>query len=205
MSTIKKSLGVSFAAVATIILALSGARPAKAGDVAKNSNVLFLQQDRIVTFDLTPPVSVQPLGGAVGAQVGTAIGAINGTSVVNFKFTFTTNPFVRPLSFAFDNRVGITDIDGDQIIFKNVGTGQFNPPLLDPSLGNPGDAPYQVFGNAAGGPLTGTYQVVATSGKFSQLYRIGQVFPYHAVMFNPATPPAPPGTTGSSYVEVLAK
>src|SRR4051812_34335584 len=113
MSTMNKTLGVSFAAVATIILALSGARPAKAGDVPKNSNVLFLQQDRIVTFGLTPPVTgVQPLGGAVGAQVGTAIGAINGTSVVNFKFTFTTNPFVRPLSFAFDNRVGITDTDG---------------------------------------------------------------------------------------------
>jgi len=174
------------------------------GGLFQKPHVLFMQQDRVVTFDLTPPTADAPLGGGIGAQVGTATGAINGTTVVNFKFTFTSNPFARPLSFNFDNRVGITDTDGDQIIFKNIGTGRFNAPLLDPTDGgNPGAPPFQVFGNGAGGPLTGTYEVVATSGKYVSQYPIGKVFPYRAISFNPATPPTPPGTTGSSYVEVL--
>ena len=177
---------------------------AQPGGLFQKPHVLFMQQDRVVTFDLTAPNNDQPLGGGIGAQVGTATGAINGTSVVNFKFTFTSNPFVRPLTFSFDNRVGITDTDGDQIIFKNVGTGRFNPPLLDPTVGgNPGVAPFQVFGNGSGGPLTGTYEVVATSGKYVAAYPIGKTFPYRAISFNPATPPTPGGTTGSSYVEVL--
>src|SRR3954467_15885722 len=78
---------------------------------AQNSHVLFTQQDKVVTFDLTPPTADQALGGAVGAQVGTATGAITGTTAVNFKLTFTSNPFVRPLTYSFDNRVGITDVD----------------------------------------------------------------------------------------------
>jgi hypothetical protein len=186
-----------------IALAMVFAAPA----FAQNSKILFTQRDRIVTFDLTPPVAIeQPLGGAVGAQVGTAAGALNGTTVVNFKFTFTSNPFVRPLTYSFDNRVGITDVDGDQIIFRNVGTGTFNLPLLDPSLsGNPGDSPFQVFGNGTGGPSTGTYEVLATSGKYVTAYPVGTTFPYRAVLFNPATPPTPPGTTGTSYVEVLTQ
>jgi len=168
--------------------------------------ILFIQQDRVVTFDLTPPTASQPLGGGIGSNVGTALGAINGTTVVNFKFTFTSNPFVRPLTFNFDNRVGITDTDGDQIIFRNVGTGRFNPPLIDPTL-PVNVAPFQVFGTSAtpasGGPLTGTYEVIATSGKYATLYPVGTVLNSRAISFNPATPPNPPGTTGSSYVEVL--
>jgi hypothetical protein len=102
--------------------------------------------------------------------------------------------------------VGITDVDGDQIIFRNVGTGAFNPPLLDPSVGgNPGVAPFQVFGNGNGGPSTGTYEVLATSGKYVTAYPVGTTFPYRAVFFNPATPPTPSGTTGTSYVEVLTQ
>jgi hypothetical protein len=206
MKIMKITFGLSCAAVGAIVIGLFGAKSTQAGNGSQKPKVLFIQQDRIVTFDLTAPTVDQPLGGSIGAQVGTATGAINGTSVVNFKYTFTSNPFVRPLTFNFDNRVGITDTDGDQIIFKNVGTGVFNLPLLDPTVGgNPGIAPHQVFGNGSGGPLTGTYQVVATSGKYVLQYLIGQVLPARAISFNPASPPTPPGTTGSSYVEVFNK
>jgi hypothetical protein len=204
----RSALRLNCAAVAAILIGFSGSRPVQAGDLFQKPQVLFMQQDRVVTFELTPPNGDQPLGGGVGAQVGTATGAINGTSVVNFKFTFTSNPFVRPLTFNFDNRVGITDVDGDQIIFQNVGTGRFNAPLIDPTLPVAPTlvAPYQVFGSpiapATGGPLTGTYRVVATSGKYIAQYPLGQVFQYKAISFNPATPPTAPGTTGSSYVEV---
>jgi len=168
----------------------------------RSRTVLFMQQDRVIVFNFTAVDA--PYGGGVGVQVGTATGAINGTSVVNFKFTFTSIPTSLPLTFTFDNRVGITDTDGDQIIFRNVGTGKFDVPLLDPTLGS-GDPPYQVFGNGVGGPLTGTYEVIATKGKYVNLYPLHKVFPYRAISYNPnqvaGTPPW--ATTGSSYVEVL--
>ena len=204
----------SFVIVGLFVTGLSIVTPGPAygqpgGGLFQKPHVLFMQQDKVVTFDLTAPTVDQPLGGAIGSHVGTATGAINGTTVVNFKFTFTSNPFVRPLTFNFDNRVGITDTDGDQIIFRNVGTGRFNLSLIDPTLPVAPSlvSPFQVFGSpttpATGGPLTGTYEVLATSGKYVKAYFIGQTFPYRAVTFNPATPPTPPGTPGSSYVEVL--
>jgi hypothetical protein len=212
-----KIFGLSCAAAGALAIGLIGASPAEAGEVFQKPDVLFIQQDRVITFQITPPnPPSQPLGGGVGSHVGTATGAINGTTVVNFKFTFTTVPGFPPgncaqcFDFDFDNRVGITDTDGDQIIFKNVGTGKFRPSLIDPTLGgDPGASPFQVFGNGptrgTGGPLKGTYEVVATSGKYTALYTIGQKFPYRAISFNPATPPNTPGTTGSSYVEILKR
>jgi len=123
-------------------------------------------------------------------------------SMVNFQFV--VNPAAFP-NFTFNNRVGITDTDGDQIIFKNVGTGRFLVvPLVDPTLGgNPGVAPYQVFGNGIGGPLSGTYEVLATSGKYGHTYHIGQKFLSKAVAYNPSTPPTAPGSTGAVYVEIF--
>lgn len=155
-----------------------------------NPKLLFTQHDKVVAFD--------PATG-LGAQTGVATGRINGVSIVNFQFTITSFP-----DFSFRNRAGITDLDGDQIIFSNVGTGRFVfPALADPTLGgNPGSAPFQVFGNGLGGPLTGTYEVVATSGKFVASYPLGSVFDYRAVAYNPSSPPTPLGTVGSVYVEV---
>jgi len=204
------------AAAGAVAIGLLGTSTARADDALSRENdfkkdrVLFIQQDRVITFTLTTPNGDQQLGGGIGSQVGTATGAINGTSVVNFKFTFTSNPFVRPVTFDFDNRVGITDTDGDQIIFKNVGKGRFDPALIDPTLGgDPGNAPFQVFGGTQGaglgGPLSGTYQVVARSGKYLRQFHIGETFKYRAISFNPAAPPNAPGTTGSSYVEVFDK
>lgn len=153
--------------------------------------LLLVQEDKVVTFD--------PITG-IGAQTGTVSGAIRGTSIVNFQFQITAFP-----DFTFNNRVGITDLDGDQIIFKNVGTGRFVfPPLSDPTLA-PGEAPFQVFGNGIGGPLTGTYEVVATTGKFIRQFPIGRVFPYRGIAYNPSVPPTAPGTTGSVYVEVYSR
>jgi hypothetical protein len=158
-----------------------------------NPKLLFTQHDKVVTFD--------PATG-IGAQTGVATGKISGVSIVNFRFTITAFP-----DFTFDNRAGITDVDGDQIIFSNVGTGRFIiPALADPTLGgNPGAAPFQVFGNGLGGPLVGTYEVVATSGKYVASFPIGQLFDYRAVAYNPSTPPTAPGTVGSVYVEVLER
>ena len=190
MSSAKTKLGLSCAAVCALLVGLSGVLPTKAD---RKPRVLFIQQDKVVAFD--------PASG-LGAETGTATGDINGMSMVNFQFV--VNPVTFP-TFTFNNRVGITDTDGDQIIFKNVGTGRFLVvPLVDPTLGgNPGAAPYQVFGNGLGGPLTGTYEVLATSGKYGHSYHIGQKFPSRAVAYNPSTPPTALGSTGAVYVEVF--
>ena len=205
----KRLLALGRVGVGAVAVSLFGASLARA-----DQKPIFIQQDRVITFTVTAPnPPSQPLGGAIGSQVGTATGIINGTSVVNFKFSFTavpTNACPQCFEFDFDNRVGITDTDGDQIIFKNVGTGKFGPSLIDPTVfGDPGVAPFQVFGNGPtrgiGGPLTGTYEVVATSGKYTLLFKIGQEFPYRAISFNPAAPPNTPGETGASYVQVFGK
>jgi hypothetical protein len=180
----QKRFGVNVAAVCVAAVLLLGALPLS----AKSNKVLFIQQDKVVAFD---PVT------GIGAQTGVASGDINGVSIVNFQFVITAFP-----DFTFNNRAGITDVDGDQIIFKNVGTGRFTfPALNDPTL-TPGTPPFQVFGNGIGGPLRGTYEVVATSGKFAAEYYLGQLFTYRAIAYNPSTPPTAPGTVGSVYVEV---
>lgn len=137
--------------------------------------------------------------------MGTATGRINGISIVNFKSTTTPGSDL----FSFDDRAGITDLDGDQIIFKNVGSGAFVfPPLQDPS--STGDPLFQVFGdgvptnpaNGVGGPLVGTYEVAATSGKYRVLFHIGQTFPYRGVAYNPSAPPADIGGLGAVCVNI---
>jgi hypothetical protein len=176
-------------AIAVSAVVLSSIGPI-AGDEG-NKKLLLVEQDKIVSFD--------PATG-LGSSVGTVTGRINGTSTVNFQWTVTAFP-----NFNIDQRIGITDVDGDQIIFKNVGTGRFVlPGLNDPSL-PPAMPPFQVFLNGLGGPLAGTYEVVATSGKFQSEFPIGQTFPYRAVVYNPSSPPSPPGSLGSFYVEVPMK
>jgi len=133
--------------------------------------LLFIQQDKVISFVVNPAN-----GTGVGQESGTAIGAINGVSLTNFSFTITTFP-----KFKFDDQVGITDLDGDQIIFKNVGTGTF----IVPGLPDPTQPPSnQVLFSATsflGGPLTGTYVVVATSGKYVRQYPLGTVLQYRAI------------------------
>ena len=143
--------------------------------------------------------------------MGTATGKITGVSIVNFKFAEAATGLP---DYVFDNRTGITDFDGDQIIFRNIGEGRFVvPPLIDETSG----LTNQVFGatplpcpgfdascSGVGGPLWGTYEVVATSGKYEALYPIGQKFPYRGIAYNPSSPPGDPYDTGAVYIEVSA-
>lgn len=89
-----------------------------------------------------------------------------------------------PFNFNFDNKVVITDLEGDQLRIRNQGTGEFITPI---------DA--SVFG--FGGPLVGTYEVMDGSGKYRSW--IGRIFSCRGVMSNPA------GGLGTVYTEVLWK
>jgi hypothetical protein len=156
--------------------------------------LLFAQHDKVISFTVNPTI-----GTAVGVESGTATGAIKGTTLTNFSFAITTFP-----DFTFDDQVGITDLDGDQIIFKNVGTGRFIVPgLVDPTQPVSNQVLFSTT-SFLGGPLTGTYVVVATSGKYIKQYPLGTVFQYRAITMNPNSPPAPAGSLGSTYVEVYA-
>lgn len=148
----------------------------------------FTQQDKFASFDFVT---------GLGAMTGTATGDIKGVTNVNFQWIPAS-----PTTFTYSERVGITDTDGDQIIFRSVGTGTFlTTPLSDPTVGgNPGTAPFQVFGNALGGPRTGTYEVIASSGKYAGL--LAQTFQTKSVVYNLSSPPAPTGTLGTSYTEI---
>lgn len=158
----------------------------------KDSNkVLFILQDKITRFDIP---------GGLGLQVGTAMGQINGVSLTTFRYDFSNFP-----RFTFNNRTGITDTDGDQIIFKVVGSGRFVLPLVDPTT--PGDTsapPAQVLGGT-GGPISGTYEVVAVSGKYATSVAIGETFSFKGTIYNPN--PASVGTDplGAVYIEVYGK
>ena len=164
--------------------------------------VLLIQQDKVIRFNTVT---------GEGIQVGTASGAINGVSIVNFIFSEAATGLP---DITFDNRAGITDLDGDQIIFHNVGIGRFVvPPLIDKSQG--ATLNNQVFGatplpcpgfggscSGIGGPLRGTYEVVATSGKYVSRFPIGTKYPYRGIAYNPSSPPGDPEDFGFVYVEV---
>ena len=183
----KRTLSALACTIVVVALAISfSAKSVHAGKV----KIAFTQHDKIVAFD---PVT------GLGATTGVAAGDITGVTIVNFQWTLTSFP-----NYSYNDRVGITDTDGDQIIFRSTGTGRFViPGLQDPTLaGNPGTFPFQPFGSGLGGPQSGTYEVVATSGKYVTLYAIGQTFAAKSVIYNPSSPPTPPGTTGSSYTEV---
>jgi len=183
----KRTLAAPVCIIAITALVMSfSARSVHAG----KAKIAFTQHEKIVSFDP---------GTGLGAKTGVATGDITGVTIVNFQWIITSFP-----NYNYNDRVGITDTDGDQIIFRSTGTGRFLVPALqDPSLGgNPGSAPFQVFGNGLGGPQSGTYEVLATSGKYVSQYTIGQILPAKTAVYNPSTPPTPPGTTGSSYTEV---
>ena len=155
------------------------------------NKVLFILQDKITRFDIP---------GGLGLQVGTAMGQINGVSLTTFRYNFSNLPAVT-----FNNRTGITDTDGDQIIFKVVGTGRFVTPLVDPTIpAEPSAPPTQVLGGT-GGPISGTYEVVAASGKYSTSFSIGETFSFKGTSYNPN--PASAGTDffGAVYIEVYGK
>jgi len=164
---------------------------------AQARDVLFTQRDVTIEFNLDFDLTISPgpIGGH-GVEAGTASGAINGATITNFQF--------RGLSL--DNRVGFADLDGDRIIFRKSGTGTFLPPINDPTSG----PNFQVFGATGSNiVLTGTYEVVQTTGKYTKKFKIGDTFPFTSMATNPSWPPATtpkPGTIvpGSEYVEVYS-
>jgi hypothetical protein len=164
--------------------------PSKASAQARD--VLFTQRDMTIEFNLDFD-NGQLIGGH-GVEAGTASGAIQGATLTNFQFR----------GISLDNRVGIADLDGDRIIFKKTGTGTQLAPLNDPSSG----PNFQVFGQTgANFVLSGTYEVVETTGKFAKQFYIGEQFPFVSIATNPNFPPATPPTfpkivPGSEYVEV---
>ena len=193
-------LGLSLMGAFALGIALTGPSSPLQGQL--RPGVMLVQQDKVIRFNTVT---------GEGIQVGTATGRISGVSVVNFKFTEAKTGLP---DITFDNRAGITDLDGDQIIFHNVGIGKFVvPPLIDKSQG--AGLTNQVFGatplpcpgfggscSGVGGPLQGTYEVVATSGKYVNPFPIGRKYPYRGVAYNPSSPPGDPNDFGAVYVEV---
>lgn len=139
--------------------------------------LFFAQRDTVITFDGNT---------GVGSHIGTVEGAIVGTSLTNFQFIPTSQTTIK-----FDNRVMITDIDGDQIIFQYVGTGRF---IIPPPVDNTSP-----LGNllALGGPLVATYIALQGTGKYAFL--VGRKFPVKSVATNSTKPSA--GVLGNVYLE----
>src|SRR5262249_53595665 len=80
-----------------------------------SSQPLFKEQDKVLLF-----AGPDQNGVITGILAGTVTGktpngkvALNGTSAVNFRLFLT-----GPTTFNFDLRVGITDTDGDQLIYR---------------------------------------------------------------------------------------
>ncbi len=138
---------------------------------------LFTQQDAVQAFDLVT---------GKGYQIGTATGKITGTTFVEFQISPAVPPVTDVFPISFQNKVVITDIDGDQIFFDNNGTGSFH-------LGIPGS---NFIGTGA--VLTGTYVVTGGTGKY-QSWKVGSTYRSRAILTNP---PAPPGGLGNVYVEI---
>jgi hypothetical protein len=161
------------AALLVLVLVFSAAMRASDG----NRHLLIAQRDEVQAFNLAT---------GIGYQVGTTTGSVVGTSYVAFHFTITGPPGANgALPISFDNKVIITDLDGDQVFFDNKGTGAFH-------VGLPGD-PFA----GSGGPLTGTYVVTGGTGKFAK-WKVGTTFDYRAI----ATNPPQAGALGNVYVQV---
>jgi len=173
------------------------ALPLTANAQDKARDVLFTQNDVTVEFLLDGPA------GGHGTEAGFADGAIRGTTLTVFHFE----------NGVLTNHVGITDVDGDRIIFLKVGTGvpiDVVAPVTDPSA----DPAHQVFGLGLGQiplnfTLQGTYEVVAATGKYAKEYQLGEKFPFKSIATNPNFPPAtipqPVGSKivpGTEYIEV---
>ncbi|MEQ1884896.1 MAG: hypothetical protein ABL967_07525 [Bryobacteraceae bacterium] len=146
--------------------------------------LFFAFRDTVIRFDTT---------NGIGAHIGTVEGAITGTSITNFQFIPTSQTTI-----VFDNRCLISDIDGDQIIFRVVGNGRFIiPPPTDTT---------SPLGNLAGigGPLIATMTALQGTGKYSFL--VGRKFPCKMIATNAATPAIGTigGVLGNVYGEVYS-
>ena len=155
------------------------------------ANILFTQQDEVQEFVLHAPDAEHPAPWGTGYQTGTAIGKISGTSFVTWAFQVLEEPVDDTAPIAFDNTAIVTDLDGDQITFRHVGTGVFH--FADHPDGFRG----------TGGTLKGTYEVTAGTGKYAPL--VGNKYGYRGVATNPPqlTSAAQPAL-GTVYAEVYS-
>ena len=178
---VNRCRGKAVAAVAAVAGFILLAMTVSVASAQKESpwfgHILFTQHDTVEAFDLVT---------GKGFQIGTVTGIISGTTFVEFQFAPSGPPVGDVLPITFQNKVIITDIDGDQIFFDNNGTGSFH-------LGIPG---FEFKGS--GGPMTGTYVVTAATGKY-QHWTVGSTYRYRAIATNP---PTPPGGLGTVYVEI---
>lgn len=160
---------------------LSSAKDAAADDDRRESQLLFSYRTFVINFNIQT---------GVGDDIGTVEGVLAGTILQNFLFVFTSPTTVVTTS----DRALFTDLDGDQIVFKYAGTGNFIAPLSDPS---------SPLGNlmSVGGPFQVTYSVLSTSGKYKFL--AGRQFPARLVATNAVNSSA--GVLGSVYGEIYAK
>ena len=162
-------------AAAFIVLAVVFSATLGASDEGRR--LLFAQRDEVQAFDVAT---------GVGYQTGTTTGRVIGTSFVDFHFTITGPPGADgALPIAFNNKVIITDLDGDQLFFNNPGTGRFH-------VGVPGD---KFVGT--GGPLTGTYVLTGGTGKFAT-WKVGTTYDYRAI----ATNPPKAGALGNVFAQI---
>ena len=155
------------AVVITLALTLATASSWAQNTMPGRANILFTQQDEVKAFD--------PATGT-GYQIGTAVGKISGTSYVAFTFTAPASDG----TFTFKNVAIITDLDGDQITFENVGRGVFHP-IVQGTVGT----------------LTGTYEVTIGTGKYASW--VGNKYNYSAVATNP-----PILAFGNVYAEIYS-
>jgi hypothetical protein len=165
------------AAVAALVLLILIVSVASAEREDPPGGIVFTQQDVVQAFDLQA---------GTGYQIGTATASISGTTWVGFQIAPTGPPVGDALPISFQNKVVITDVEGDQIFFDNNGTGSYH-------LGIP-RAEFKGFG----GPLTGTYVLTGGTGKY-QTWKVGKTYRYRAVWTNP---PNPPGALGTVYAEI---
>lgn len=176
----KRTRAALFTTLAFTVLAVLAPAPPAQAQEPRGVATLFTQQDTVQSFDFAT---------GKGHQVGTATGRIAGTTSVTFQFIPTGPPAGDALPFEFHNKVVITDIDGDQLLFDNDGTGTFH-------LGVPG-ADFR----GSGGPLRGTYVLTGATGKYAD-WKIGTTFDYKAIATNP---PSPAGALGTVYVHISAR
>ncbi len=192
LTCLRRSTLLVFVLIATLsILATAVAQNTTPG----RANILFTQQDEVQKFELNPPdLEHHNLLWGKGYQTGTAIGKISGTSYVTWTFLVVTPIVDDKATISFDNTVIVTDLDGDQITFRHVGTGLFHFALFD------------VFTDTfqgSGGTLTGTYQVTGGIGKYASW--VGNKFDYRGIATNP--PPKVPGglePLGNVYAEIYS-